>query len=412
MEPPVRDDPENQDNQTTSGKTADGQRSALGTVRWLALGVILVVAAGAGALTLRQGDTAPLAKIAAAPIPVTAAIASVRDLPIARTGLGTVLPLNQVDVKARVDGQIQRIFFGEGEEVKAGDILAQIDPRAYAALLAQAQATLQKDVAQLANARADEARATKLTQSGAGTTQAADTARAQVAVMQAAVDGDQAAVDTAKLNLDYATITAPISGRVGLKQANEGTLVHANDATGIVTITQMQPIAVQFSLPQDQLPDLQSGQSAGSLPVAADARDSSRKIADGKLTAIDSQIDTTTGMIKLKAEFDNNDKALWPGALVTVQVGVRTEHNAVVLPSAAVQSGQSGPYVFVVKPDNTVTIAKVTTGDVVGDVTMLTSGAVAGDNIVVSGQSRLTEGTSVKVTQADDPSQKVALETK
>ncbi|UVK57662.1 efflux RND transporter periplasmic adaptor subunit (plasmid) [Mesorhizobium sp. AR02] len=412
METPVRDDPENKDNQTNAGQTTDNQAPASRTVRWLALGAFLVVAAGAGALTLRQGATAPLAKIATAPIPVTAALATVRDLPIARAGLGTVLPLNQVDVKARVDGQIQRTFFSEGQEVKAGDVLAQIDPRAYAAQLAQAQATLHKDAAQLANARADEARATKLTQSGAGTTQAADTARAQVAVMQATVDGDQAAVDTAKLNLDYATITAPISGRVGLKQANEGTLVHANDATGIVTITQMQPISVQFSLPQDQLPDLQSGQSAGSLPVSADARDGSRKIADGKLTAIDSQIDATTGMVKLKAEFDNSDKALWPGALVTAQVGVRTEHNAVVLPSAAVQNGQTGPYVFVVKPDNTVTIARVTTGDVVGDVTTLTSGAAAGDNIVVSGQSRLTEGTSVKVTQADDPSQKVALETK
>ena len=410
METPVRYDPEDQDNQTDGGQMKGSQTPALGTMRWLVLGTILVVAAGAGALTLRQGDTAPLAKIAAAPIPVTAAFASVRDLPIARAGLGTVLPLNQVDVKARVDGQIQRIFFSEGQEVKAGDVLAQIDPRAYAAQLAQAQATLQKDVAQLANARADEGRATKLTKSGAGTTQAADTARAQVAVMQATVDGDQAAVDTAKLNLSYATITAPISGRAGLKQVNEGALLHANDATGIVTITQIQPISVQFSLPQDDLPDLLTGQQSAPLPVAIDTRDRSKHLADGKLTVIDSQVDTTTGMVKLKAEFDNQDQALWPGELVTAQVTERIDRNALVVPSIAVQSGQKGPYLFVVTPNNTVKVAQVTVGQTVGDVTALRSGVAEGDNIVVSGQSRLTDGTSMQVTQVGGAQRNVVSE--
>ncbi|MGX7876987.1 efflux RND transporter periplasmic adaptor subunit [Mesorhizobium sp. ORM6] len=356
------------------------------------------------------GDTAPLAKIAPAPIPVTAAFAAVRDLPIARTGLGTVLPLNQVDVKARVDGQIQRTFFSEGQEVKAGDVLAQIDPRVYSAQLAQAQATLQKDVALLANARADEGRATKLTQSGAGTTQSADTARAQVAVMQATVDGDQAAVDTAKLNLSYATIVAPISGRVGLKQVNEGALVHANDATGIVTITQIQPISVQFSLPQDDLPDLLAGQQSAPLPVAVGTRDLSKHLADGSLRVIDSQVDTTTGMVKLKAEFNNQDQALWPGELVTAQVTERIDRNALVVPSIAVQSGQKGPYIFVVAPNKTVKVAQVTVGQTVGDLTALKSGIAKGDNVVVSGQSRLTDGTSMQVTQVGDAQQNLVSE--
>ena len=193
---------------------------------------------------------------------------------------------------------------------------------------------------------------------------------------------------------------------------NEGAIVHASDATGLVTITQMHPISVQFSLPQDDLPDLLTGQAKAPLPVSVDTRDSSRHLADGKLTVIDSQVDTSTGTIKVKAEFPNDDRALWPGELVTAHVLVRTDSKAVTVPAIAVQNGQNGPYVFAVQPDSTVKVVQVKTDPTVGDLTALTSGASSGDNIVLSGQSRLTQGTKVAVKQAADTPQRIASEAK
>ncbi|MCK9916025.1 efflux RND transporter periplasmic adaptor subunit [Microbacteriaceae bacterium K1510] len=364
--------------------------------------LLLAVGLTAAGLAIRAGKAnAPAKTTPPAAIPITAVHATVRDLPITRSGLGTVAPLNQVDVKVRIDGQLQHIAYREGQEVAAGDVLAQIDPRPYQAQLAQAQATLQKDQAQLASARTEEARASRLSATGAGTTQASDNAKAQVAINQALVLGDQAAVDTAKLNLEFTTIKAPIAGRIGLKQVNEGAVVHAADTTGLVSITQLHPIAVQFSLPQDELPALLAGQAQAPLAVSVESRDSSLHLADGRLSVIDSQVDPTTGMIKLKAEFANEDRALWPGALVTARVLLRTDSQAVVVPSISIQNGQNGPYVFVVKPDNTVAIAKVKVGPTVGDLTALASGVAAGDNVVLSGHSRLAQGTSVSVTQSD-----------
>jgi multidrug efflux system membrane fusion protein len=370
--------------------------------RRLGLGAALVVGLGAGLMFgLKSAAKPATPPVAAAAIPVTAVRASVRDLPIERSGLGTVLPLNQVDVKVRADGQLQRIAFVEGQDIQAGDLLAEIDPRPYQAQLDFAQATLQKDLAQLASDRTEDARAAKLTMSGAGTGQTADKAKAQVAIMQATILGDQAAVGTAKINLSYTRIIAPIAGRVGLKQINEGAVIHASDATGLVTITQIHPISVQFSLPQDELSDLLAGQAKAPLPVTVHTRDGSRQLATGRLTVIDSQVDTLTGMIKLKAEFDNKDGGLWPGELVTARVIVRTDRNAIIVPSAAVQNGQNGPYVFVINTSNKVALAKVKIGPTVGDVTALLSGLKPDENVVLSGQSRLTQATAVAVTQAD-----------
>jgi multidrug efflux system membrane fusion protein len=396
---------------TTSTKNASRSSKSGRRLVWSVTILITFGIAGIGFWSRIGMANAPAAAVTTPAIPITAVHATIRDLPITRSGLGTVTPLSQVDVKVRADGQMQHIAFKEGQDVKAGDLLAQIDPRPYQAQLGQAEAVLQKDTAQFASSRTEHARASTLSATGAGTTQATDTAKAQVAINQALVLGDQAAVDAAKLNLSFATITAPVAGRVGLKQINEGAVVHASDATGLVTITQIRPIAVQFSLPQDELPDLLSGQSKAPLPVSIDSRDGSRHLADGMLTVIDSQVDTTTGTIKLKAEFNNDDRALWPGALVTARVVMRMDNKAVVVPSIAIQNGQNGPYLFVVRPDKTVAITEVKTGPTVGDLTAVTSGISAGDNVVLSGHSRLTQGMAVSTTQADTTSH-VAFGTK
>ncbi len=335
-----------------------------------------------------------------APIPVTAQKVTTRDLQIERTGLGTVMPLNTVDVKARVDGYLQRIAFSDGQEVKAGDVLAEIDPRPYQAQLAQAEALLQRDNVQLSSAQREEARTGRLAATGAGAVQAADLAKVATAATQASLAGDQAAVDTAKLNVAFTAIVAPFDGRVGLRQVSQGALVHANDTVGIITVTQVRPIAVQFSVSQDDLPDLTRGQANGDLSVTVETRDGASVLATGKLAAIDNQIDPTTGMIKLKAVFDNADKSLWPGELVIARVMVGTDRNASVVPSAAVQNGQKGSYLFTLKPDSTVSTVFVKVGPTVGDVTAILSGVTPGDDVVVSGQSRLAEGTKVNAKQA------------
>ena len=367
--------------------------------RWFrVLGFILALGAlgigGKMVLGAKKGSSATPFSTPTA-IPVTVTKASTRDLPIERSGLGTVTSLNAIDVKFRADGQLQNIGLHEGRDVQAGDVLAQIDQRPYRAQLAQAEASYQKDLASLNNAKADETRANKLSLSGAGTMQAIDTARAQVAVLTASLAGDQAAIDAAKLNLEFTTVKAPIAGRVGLRQIDEGAIVHASDSSGLVSITQMTPISVRFSLPQDDLPTLLTGQAQGDLAVAVDTRDGTRHLADGKLAVIDSQVDTSTGMIRLKAVFPNDNRALWPGELVIARILIRTDRNATAVPAAAVQNGQDGSYVFIVKPDKTVAAAVVKTGPTVDGFTALLSGASPGQEIVLDGQSRLTNGSLI-----------------
>ena len=367
--------------------------------RWIrVLGFIVALGAlgigGKMVLGAKKGSSATPFSTPTA-IPVTVTKASTRDLPIERSGLGTVTSLNAIDVKFRADGQLQNIGLHEGRDVQAGDVLAQIDQRPYQAQLAQAEASYQKDLASLNNAKADETRANKLSLSGAGTMQAIDTARAQVAVLTASLAGDQAAIDAAKLNLEFTTVKAPIAGRVGLRQIDEGAIVHASDSSGLVSITQMTPISVRFSLPQDDLPTLLTGQAQGDLAVAVDTRDGTRHLADGKLAVIDSQVDTSTGMIRLKAVFPNDNRALWPGELVIARILIRTDRNATAVPAAAVQNGQDGSYVFIVKPDKTVAAAVVKTGPTVDGFTALLSGASPGQEIVLDGQSRLTNGSLI-----------------
>ena len=311
------------------------------------------------------------------------ALATTRDMPIWLSGIGSVQPINVVTVKVRVDGQLDRVAFTEGQDVRAGNVLAQIDPRPFQAQLNQALANQAKDQAQLTNARLDLGRASKLATLGAGTSQNADTLKAQVAELEAAVQADQAMVDTARLNLGFCTVTSPLTGRVGMRLVDPGAIVHASDPSGLVTVTQMQPISVLFSLPQDDLAAVLAGQAQGELPVAVETRDGGRHLADGRLVFIDSQVDPANGQVRLKANFANADRSLWPGTFVTARVKVRTDHAATVVPDRAVLRGENGPYVYVVRADRTVAVQEVKPGPSIDGFTEILSGVQPGDDIVL-----------------------------
>lgn len=362
---------------------------------------LLIVGGGIALYRLAVTDQAdPRETSAPATIPVTAGVAITRDMPIWLSGIGSVQPINMVTVKVRVDGQLDRVAFTEGQDVHAGDVLAQIDPRPFQAQRNQALANQAKDQAQLANARLDLGRASKLAMLGAGTSQNADTLKAQVAQLEATVQADQAMIDTARLNLGFCTVTSPLTGRVGMRLVDPGAIVHASDPNGLVTVTQMQPIAVLFSLPQDDLAAVLAGQAQGELPVAVDTRDGSRHLADGKLVFVDSQVDPANGQVRLKADFANTDRSLWPGTFVTARVKVRTDHAATVLPDRAIQRGEAGPYVYLVRPNHTVAVQQVEPGPSTDGATEISSGVTAGETVVFDGQSRLAPGVKVTVRQS------------
>jgi multidrug efflux system membrane fusion protein len=398
--------------EATDLKTAHSKTSAsasIGAAARRAVVALLIVLGGAAILYWIASPTSSPRATAAGPaaVPVVAGSASVRDMPIWLSGVGTVTPLNVVDVKVRVDGQLQSVAFNEGEQVKAGQALAQIDPRPYQATLAQAEANRQKDLAQLANARLEVTRAGKLASAGAGTSQNLDAMRAQAAALEATIAADAAAIDAARLNLEFTRVVSPLAGRVGLRQVDPGSIVHATDAVGLVKVTQMAPISVLFSLPQDELAALTDPQRGTKLPVAADTRDGAKHIADGRLVFIDSTVDQATGQIQLKAVFDNADSALWPGEFVSARVLVRTDQAATVVPSQAVLMGESGPYVYLLKPDDTVAAQSVMVGPSVDGDTEIRSGLASGQAIVLDGQSRLRPGSHVTVTPNPAPAQGV-----
>ncbi|MDR5758934.1 efflux RND transporter periplasmic adaptor subunit [Caballeronia sp. LZ035] len=331
----------------------------------------------------------------AASVPVNAGHAVTQDFPIRVSATGSVLALNTVDVKVRVDGQLQRIAFTEGQDVKAGQVLAQLDQGPLHAQWQQAQAAQRKDQASLDNARLDLARYQKLVGIGAATTQSVDTASAQVASYAAMVAADAAAVQNDQLQLGFTTLHAPFDGRVGMRSADIGAIVHPSDTTGIVTVTQMEPITVVFSVPQDVLAEVLANQKRAPLPVHVTTRSGSEALADGKLVFIDSAVDPTTGQIRLKASFANQDRTLWPGELVNASVLTRTDRARIALPSRAIVNTQNGAQVFVVSPDGTVQLKPVKTGAVVDGMTEVTSGVGPTELIVFDGQSRLNPGTRV-----------------
>jgi multidrug efflux system membrane fusion protein len=365
-----------------------------------------VVAAGLDHARAQSG--APAAQSDA--VPVTAIKVQKQDLAEYAQGIGTVQAYRSVLVRARVDGTLETVAFREGQEVKPGDLLAEIDPRPYAAVLDQARAKLAGDQAQLANAKRDLVRYSNLARTNFASRQQVDTQLALVDTDAANIEADDANIAAAALNLSFCRITSPIEGVVGLRLVDIGNLIHSTDTTGIVSITQVHPIALVFTLPQDQLPAVRdamareltkTGEPTGPfdqrvpLPVIALTSDGGRVLSHGHLLTPNNSIDTTTGTISLKAEFANADNRLWPGQFVAAKLRLAVAHDALTVPPAAVQHGPDGLYVYVVKPDNTVEKQAVRVGYQDEQAMLITDGLTAGQTVVLSGQLRLQPGTRV-----------------
>jgi membrane fusion protein, multidrug efflux system len=329
-------------------------------------------------------------------VPVAVATAERRDVPVYLKGLGSVTASNTVSVKSRVDGQLAQVNFKEGQHVNTGELLAVIDPRPFQVALDQAQANFFRDQAQLKDAQLNYERfKSLLDESGAMSQQQVDTQKAAADQLEGAVRADQAAIDNAKLNLLYSHITSPISGRVGLRLVDAGNMVHAADTNPLLVITQLQPIAVVFTLPEDSLLTVSQHMHQSTLPVEAYSRDDLTRLATGKLLTIDNQIDQSTGTGRLKAMFDNPDDALWPNQFVNVRLLLETHKDSIVIPSVAVQTGPQGSYVFTVKPDNTVAVSPVKVSFTQNNVASIASGVGPGDVVVVDGQDKLQAGSKV-----------------
>ncbi len=347
-------------------------------------------------------------------IPVVAAAARQGDMPVYLQGLGTVTAFNTVTVKTRIDGQLVSVNFKEGQFVHEGDVLAEIDARPYQValdqangVLAQGKGNLAKDEAALGDAQANYVRDQQLFKESIIAKQQLDTQlatadqlRGSIAADQASIASAQAAINSAKLNVVYTKITAPISGRIGLRLVDSGNMVHAADTTGIAVITQLQPIAVLFSIPEDQLPPvLKKLRDGAKLPAEAYDRDNIQKLADGTLLTVDNEIDPTTGTSRLKAVFPNTDYALFPNQFVNVRLSLETKHDAVIIPAVAIQRGPTGTFVYLVQPNDTVTVRPVKIGLTEGNDVSIDDGLQANDSVVTDGAEKLTDGMNVTIRQ-------------
>src|SRR5882757_8711829 len=361
-------------------------------------------AQGPGGAAAGKGQGRQGAGVGGFAVPVVVASAQRGDLPVYFNGLGTVTAFNTVTVRSRVDGQITKINFTEGQFVHQGQDLVDIDSRPFQVQLEQAEGQLAKDQAQLRDVQVNYERFQLLYKEGVIPKQQVDTQGAQVGQFEGSIKGDQGAIDSAKLQIVYSHVTAPISGRVGLRLVDVGNIVHATDSTGLLVITQLQPIAVIFSLPQDQLPQVASRLQRGEqLVVDAYDRDDSTKIESGKLLTIDNQIDTTTGTYKLKSVFSNDRNTLFPNQFVNVHLLADVKRNLVIVPAPAIQRGPQGTYVYVVQSGNTAKIQSVTIAQSTADKVGLSAGVNPGDSVVVDGQDKLQDGSKISPNPSTAP---------
>jgi multidrug efflux system membrane fusion protein len=362
---------------------------------------VITILAAVGAISIGCSSAAdPKSKAqAAGPVrAVSVAVAPVQkqDVPVYLSGLGSVTAFNTANIKSRVDGQIMKVNAREGQDVPQGELLIEIDARPFEVQVEQLQAQLFRDQAQLRDARLNLERYTSLIPSGSIAQQQVDTQKALVDQLDGTVRNDQAQINSAKLNITYCHITAPFTGRVGLRQVDSGNMVHASDANPMLILTQLQPIAVIFTLPEDVLPNVAQQMRRRTLEVDAFSRDDQTKLASGKLLTIDNQIDPSTGTAKLKAVFDNKDSQLWPNQFVNSDLLLETRKNSIVVPTAAILRGPQGPFVYTVNPDKTVQDKPVTIALTQGDITVVTDGVSPGDTVVTDGQDKLQRGSHIE----------------
>jgi multidrug efflux system membrane fusion protein len=371
----------------------------------IAVGVAVVLAVGGYVVMGKQQEQQQRSKRARAfqdqPAPVLAARASVADVPVYLDAVGNTRALNTVTVRAQVAGQIVKVAFREGQDVKRGDVLAEIDPRTYQAQVDVTIAKKAQDEATLANARLDLDRYSRLAASNSGSKQQADTQRALVAQLEAQVQGDQAAIDNARTMLSYTRIVAPIDGRTGLRLVDEGNYVQAGEATGIVVITQIRPISVLFNLPQQQFSQVNKAFAKGALAVEAVGTDGRIAVDRGTLQVIDNQMDQTTGTIRMKAEFPNPDLQLWPGQFVNIRLLVETLKQVVTVPTASVQRGPTGTFVYVVDAESKVAVRPIVIAMQDDARAVIQDGVKAQEQVVTTGFTRLSNGTRVRVQAAE-----------
>jgi multidrug efflux system membrane fusion protein len=381
----------------------------LGRILPMAVGIAVVLAVGGYVVMGKQAEQQQKTKRARAfqdqPAPVLAARAAVADVPVYLDAVGNTRALNTVTVRAQVGGQIVKVAFREGQDVKRGDVLAEIDPRTYQAQLDQAIAKKAQDEATLANARLDFDRYSRLAASNSGSKQQADTQKAMVAQLEAQVQGDQAAIDNTRTMLSYTRIVAPIDGRTGLRLIDEGNYIQAGDTTGIVTITQVRPISVLFNLPQQQFAQVNKAFAKGPLDVDAMAVDGKTFIDRGKLQVIDNQMDQTTGTIRMKAEFPNPELQLWPGQFVNIRLLVETLRQVVTVPTAAVQRGPNGTFVYVVDAESKVAVRPIKVAQQDDARAVISDGLKDQEQVVTTGFTRLSNGTRVRVQAGEGGAQ-------
>jgi multidrug efflux system membrane fusion protein len=362
----------------------------------LALGAALVALLVVAVVAWRWLGAKPVPTAKPKAIAVDVATVNRADVPVYLEGLGTVQAFYTVTITARVDGQIEKVAFKEGQDVKKGDLLVQIDPRPYQAALGVAIATRDKDRALLANAHRDMDRYAELEPEDLASKQTVDTQRALIAQLTAQIKGDEAAIDNARTQLDYTTIRSPIDGRTGIRQVDPGNNVHATDTTGMVVVTQLEPISIIFTLPEEAFGQLSEALAHGTVTATALSRDDKEEIDHGTVELIDNQIDQATGTIRIKVILPNKQRRLWPGQFVNVRVMTQMQRQVLTIPATALERGPDGQFTYVVQPDSTIRVAPITAGEQTGDIVVVEKGLQAGDKVVASNQYRLQPGSFIR----------------